>query len=62
MLTGTLAILHPDDAATGRLLQIDKPNLTAVYLTLGDFTLELLQYDRPGNPPHRPRVMNEPAA
>src|SRR4051794_40948716 len=52
--------LVPDDAATGRLLQIDQPNLTAVYLTLGDFPLELLHYDRPGNPPFRGRVMNEP--
>ena len=27
---------------------------------IGDFTLVLLHYDRPGNPPYRPRVMNEP--
>ena len=52
--------LRPDDGLTGRLLQIDRPNLTAVYLTLGDFTLELLHYDRDDNPPARTRVMNEP--
>jgi predicted enzyme related to lactoylglutathione lyase len=31
-----------------------------VYLTLGDFVLELLHYERDGNPPFRPRAMNEP--
>ena len=34
--------------------------VAAVYLTLGDFTLELLHYERPGNPSFRERVMNEP--
>ena len=53
--------LKPADDATGKLLGIDPPvGLTAVYLTLGTFTLELLHYDRTGNPDFRPRVMNEP--
>lgn len=53
--------LKPPDDATGKLLGIDPPvGLTAVYLTLGNFTLELLHYDRAGNPDIRPRVMNEP--
>lgn len=53
--------LEPDDDATGKLLGIEAPvGLTAVYLTLGDFTLELLHYDRAGNPGFRARVMNEP--
>ena len=53
--------LKPDDGPTGMLLGIEQPvGLTAVYLTLGDFTLELLHYDRAGNPSFRARVMNEP--
>ena len=53
--------LKPDDNATGKLLGIEPPvGLTAVYLTLGNFTLELLHYDRAGNPSFRRRVMNEP--
>lgn len=52
--------LQPPDELTGKLLEVDGPHLTAVYLTLGDFTLELLAYDREGNPPFRKRVMNEP--
>ena len=53
--------LKPPDDATGKLLGIEPPvGLTAVYLTLGAFTLELLHYDRGGNPDFRPRVMNEP--
>jgi catechol 2,3-dioxygenase-like lactoylglutathione lyase family enzyme len=52
--------LQPPDELTGKLLEVDGPQLTAVYLTLGDFTLELLRYDRDGNPPYRKRVMNEP--
>ena len=35
-------------------------NLRAVYLRLGPFVLELLHYDRPGNPLAARRVMNEP--
>jgi lactoylglutathione lyase len=53
--------LKPADGPTGQLLDIEPPvGLTAVYLKLGDFTLELLHYDRPDNPPFRTRVMNEP--
>ena len=53
--------LKPDDEGTSKILSVDMPvNLTAVYLKLGDFTLELLHFDRPGNPPFRERVMNEP--
>ena len=36
------------------------PGLTAVYLTMGAFVLELLHFDRPENPPFRARVFNEP--
>ena len=53
--------LKPNDEATGKLLGIETPvGLTAVYLKLGPFTLELLHFDRAGNPPFRERVMNEP--
>ena len=50
----------PDEAA-GPLLGIAPPvGLSATYLRKGDFQLELLAYDRPGNPPFRARVLNEP--
>jgi catechol 2,3-dioxygenase-like lactoylglutathione lyase family enzyme len=50
----------PDDAA-GPFLRVDPPvGLTAVYLQRGDFVLELLHFDRPGNPPARRGVFNEP--
>ncbi|HMG40329.1 MAG TPA: VOC family protein [Acidimicrobiales bacterium] len=50
----------PDEAA-GPLLGVAPPvGLSATYLRKGDFQLELLAYDRPGNPPFRPRVLNEP--
>ena len=52
--------LRPPDELTGRLLEVDAPGLTAVYLTMGDFVLELLHFDRPANPPARRRTMNEP--
>lgn len=53
--------LQPPDGITGQLLSIDEPvGLTAVYLTMGSFVLELLHFERPANPPHRERVMNEP--
>src|SRR5690242_8860183 len=49
------------DEGTSRLLRIDPPvNLNAVYLRRDGFVLELLHYDRPGNPPPSERVMNEP--
>jgi lactoylglutathione lyase len=50
----------PDDAA-GRLLQIDPPvGLRAVYVRRGNFVLELMQFERPGNPDWVPRAFNEP--
>ena len=50
----------PDDP-TGRLLRIDAPvGLSAVYLEKDGTILELLAFDRPGNPPARPRPFNEP--
>ena len=52
--------LSPPDGLTGQLLSVPAPALTAVYLTLGPFVLELLAFDRPGNPAFRPRVVNEP--
>ncbi len=35
-------------------------NLTAVYLTLDGFVLELLHWDRSGNPPAAHHPMNQP--
>jgi lactoylglutathione lyase len=52
--------LQPPEELTGTLLEIASPHVTAVYLTLGDFVLELLRFDRPDNPPFSKRVMNEP--
>ncbi len=53
--------LVPPDAPTARICQVEPPaNLTAVYLRLDGFVLELLRFDRPGNPPARHRPMNEP--
>jgi catechol 2,3-dioxygenase-like lactoylglutathione lyase family enzyme len=50
----------PDDAA-GPLLGVAPPvGLSAVYLRRGGFQLELLAFDRPGNPPAPVRAMNEP--
>jgi lactoylglutathione lyase len=53
--------LQPPDGLTGQLLEVKAPvGLTAVYLTMGEFVLELLHFGRPGNPPFRNRPMNEP--
>jgi lactoylglutathione lyase len=53
--------LAPADKPTSKLCQVDEPvNLTAVYLKLDGFVLELLHFDREGNPPSRNRSMNEP--
>lgn len=52
--------LRPPDGLTGKLLGVSSPGLTTVYLTMGAFVLELLHYERPGNPPARERMMNEP--
>lgn len=49
------------DQPTGRLLGIEEPvGLTAVYLDKGGTILELLAFDRPGNPAARARAFNEP--
>jgi catechol 2,3-dioxygenase-like lactoylglutathione lyase family enzyme len=53
--------LTPPDGPTSQLCQVPPPvNLTAVYLQLDGFVLELLHFDRQGNPPTRPRPMNQP--
>lgn len=53
--------IHPPDHPSDRLLRIDPPlGVTAVYLRRDGLLLELLCFDRPGNPAFRPRVMNEP--
>lgn len=53
--------LAPPDEPTGRLLQVPPPvGLTAVYLELGTFVLELLHFDRAGNDPARERAFTEP--
>jgi catechol 2,3-dioxygenase-like lactoylglutathione lyase family enzyme len=53
--------LAPHGRATAKLLRVEPPaNLTAVYLSLDGFVLELLHFDRPENPAARERPMNEP--
>jgi catechol 2,3-dioxygenase-like lactoylglutathione lyase family enzyme len=53
--------LKVPDQPSDRLLQVAAPlGMTALYLRKGGFVLELLHFDRPGNPPARPRPMNEP--
>jgi lactoylglutathione lyase len=53
--------LVPADRPTSKLLRVESPaNLTAVYLKLDGFVLELLHFEREGNPPSRERPMNEP--
>ncbi|HEY4948040.1 MAG TPA: VOC family protein [Acidimicrobiales bacterium] len=53
--------LQPPDGVCSTLLGVELPvGLTAVYLTHGDFVLELLQFGRTGNPPARERPMTEP--
>ncbi|MHB1784603.1 MAG: VOC family protein [Acidimicrobiales bacterium] len=49
------------DRPADRLLRIDPPlGMTALYLRKGGLVLELMCFERPGNPPARPRVVNEP--
>jgi catechol 2,3-dioxygenase-like lactoylglutathione lyase family enzyme len=49
------------DAPADKLLQIEAPlGMTAVYLSKEQVTLELLCFDRSGNPPARARPVNEP--
>ncbi len=58
--TETRRIQVPDDP-TSRLLSVEKPvGLRAAYLEKDGTTLELLCFDRPGNPPARPRPFTEP--
>ena len=50
----------PDDPA-GRLVRVSPPvGMSAVYLERDGFVLELLHFDRPGNPPRSERAFNEP--
>jgi catechol 2,3-dioxygenase-like lactoylglutathione lyase family enzyme len=49
------------DAPSDRLVRVEAPlGMTAVYLRRDSFVLELLHFDRPGNPAAVERVMNEP--
>ena len=49
------------DAPASQLLRVAEPvGATAVYLTLGEFTLELLHFARDGNDPRRERGFTEP--
>ena len=53
--------LEVDDGPTSTLLQVTAPvGLKAIYLTLGNFVLELLHFDREGNDPERRRSFTEP--
>jgi lactoylglutathione lyase len=53
--------LHVPDQPSDKLLRVAAPlGMTAVYLTLDGLVLELMEFNRPGNPPRRERVMNEP--
>jgi len=58
---GYLYEVKPPDEATAKLVMIEPPvGTTAIYLRLDGLILELLHFDRSGNPPGRARVMNEP--
>ena len=53
--------LKVEDEPTARLLHVAPPvGLTAIYLELEGFVLELLHFDREGNDPARPRSFTEP--
>jgi lactoylglutathione lyase len=54
--------IRPPDEATGKLCGLEPPlGLTASYLTLDGFVLELMHYSAPGAAaPFAPRRMNEP--
>jgi catechol 2,3-dioxygenase-like lactoylglutathione lyase family enzyme len=53
--------LEVPDGPAGRLLRVEAPvGLSAVYLERDGFVLELLHFDRPGNPPARERPFTEP--
>jgi lactoylglutathione lyase len=52
--------LKVPDAAASAMLGVEPPvNLTAVYLRRGPFVLELLHFDRPGNPEQQMRGFNQ---
>jgi catechol 2,3-dioxygenase-like lactoylglutathione lyase family enzyme len=54
-------VLTVPDSPSDRLLQIEPPvGLTAMYLRKDGLVLELLRFDREGNPPARRRPLNEP--
>ena len=49
------------DGPASTLLRVPPPvGMTASYLRLGEFTLELLSFDRDGNDPRRDRSFTEP--
>ncbi|MHB8464779.1 MAG: VOC family protein [Acidimicrobiales bacterium] len=49
------------DEPSAKLLRLSPPlGMTVRYLSRDGLILELLQFDRPGNPEARERVMNEP--
>jgi catechol 2,3-dioxygenase-like lactoylglutathione lyase family enzyme len=49
------------DQPSAKLLGLEPPlGLRAIYLRRDGLVLELLSFDRPGNPPAATRVMNEP--
>ncbi|MGE3692053.1 MAG: VOC family protein [Novosphingobium sp.] len=52
----------PDDDSVGKLCSLPGPlGVTAYYLRLDHFVLELMHYVAPGaQTPYRPRTMNEP--
>jgi catechol 2,3-dioxygenase-like lactoylglutathione lyase family enzyme len=54
-------VLTVPDSPSDRLLQIEPPvGLTAVYLRKDGLVLELMCFQREGNPPGRKRPVNEP--
>lgn len=53
--------LDVPDRPADRLLQIEAPlGMTALYMVKDGFTLELMRFEREGNPPARQRPFNEP--
>lgn len=54
--------VSPDDAGVSKLCGLSPPlDVTAYYLRLDGFVLELMHYAAPGGQaPYRPRTMNEP--
>jgi lactoylglutathione lyase len=54
--------ISPPDEPTAQLTSLSPPlGLTATYLTLDGFVLELMHYATPGaEAPYHPRTMNEP--